>query len=413
VRETLHLSATERLALVESRVQGDEPGIPAQLTRYQLGNHLGSASLELNDTAAIVSYEEYTPFGSTSYQAVESATHTPKRYRYAGRERDHESGLYYQGARYYAPWLARWTSADPQGIEDGPNVFAYVRNNPVARVDASGMDTLTTVTTDNFRELLRASITKAGNFTPTDKRLDELAGQYMKSYEASKTAYSVSKDPILDEFKLQMDLFGRKTTKLKDFKPPGWEQAGGNEAACFQLACAGVTQTVKAGETATGGGGVILYEAVKRRIKTDKTASDLALSQIKRHIDSGRAIVGGVNEPGHGGQVDAVKQPVTDHYVAIYGYEADLQGNITALFARDNAVAGTTDVRFTVNATTGEITKPVEKRPKGEEYLNQEYQLSEVRFNTALPYTGDLKPENDAKQIMYWPVKKDDDKDTK
>ena len=65
--------------------------------------------------AQIISYEEYTPYGSTSYQAVRSQTETPKRYRYTGKERDEESGLYYHGARYYAPWLARWIAVIPQG----------------------------------------------------------------------------------------------------------------------------------------------------------------------------------------------------------------------------------------------------------------------------------------------------------
>jgi uncharacterized protein RhaS with RHS repeats len=27
--------------------------------------------------------------------------------------------LYYHGARYYAAWLGRWTSADPMGLADG------------------------------------------------------------------------------------------------------------------------------------------------------------------------------------------------------------------------------------------------------------------------------------------------------
>ena len=81
---------------------------PEQLIRYQFGNHLGSASLELDDQAQIISYEEYYPYGSTSYQAVRSQTETPKRYRYTGMERDEESGLNYHGARYYAAWLGRW-----------------------------------------------------------------------------------------------------------------------------------------------------------------------------------------------------------------------------------------------------------------------------------------------------------------
>jgi RHS repeat-associated protein len=139
VRETLHVMAgSQRIALVETRTSGNEPGVPAQLTRFQFGNHLGSATLELDDEGHIVSYEEYTPFGSTSHQAVRSQTETPKRYRFTGKERDQESGLYYQGARYYAPWLGRWTSADPMGMMDGTNLFAYARNKPIVLSDPTG-----------------------------------------------------------------------------------------------------------------------------------------------------------------------------------------------------------------------------------------------------------------------------------
>src|SRR5207342_2254614 len=94
-------------------------GSAAQLIRYQFGNHLGSAILELDDQAQIISYEEYFPYGSTSYQAVTSQTRVPKRYRYTGKERDEENDLYYHGARYYAPWLARWAQPDPIGLTDG------------------------------------------------------------------------------------------------------------------------------------------------------------------------------------------------------------------------------------------------------------------------------------------------------
>ncbi|HYN24561.1 MAG TPA: hypothetical protein VES69_05900, partial [Pyrinomonadaceae bacterium] len=66
-----------------------------------------------------------------------------------------------------------------------------------------------------------------------------------------------------------------------------------------------------------GGGGVFLYEAKTRRMKTDKTASDLALTQIRRHIDSGRALLAGVNEPTNPTVIHPKKQPVTDHFVAI------------------------------------------------------------------------------------------------
>ena len=88
----------------------------------------------------MISYEEYYPYGSTSYQAVRSRTETPKRYRYTGKERDTETGLYYHGARYYAPWLGRWTSCDPSGPRDDLNLYNYVNGNPVAAVDRTGLD---------------------------------------------------------------------------------------------------------------------------------------------------------------------------------------------------------------------------------------------------------------------------------
>jgi RHS repeat-associated protein len=129
---------TSRVALVETRIQCEGASL-VRLIRYQFGNHLGSASLELDDQAHAISYEEYTPYGSTSYQAVHSQTQTPKRYRYTGKERDEESGLYYHGARYYAPWLARWGSPDPARLIDGVNLYAYCKNTPTLYRDPDGL----------------------------------------------------------------------------------------------------------------------------------------------------------------------------------------------------------------------------------------------------------------------------------
>lgn len=137
-RQTQHISDEEqRIALVETRTQGADPA-PARLVRYQFGNHLGSAALELSEQARVISYEEYYPYGGTSYQAVRSRTETPKRYRYTGQERDEESGFYYHGARYYAPWLGRWTACDPLGISDHPNLYLYARAGPTRFRDADG-----------------------------------------------------------------------------------------------------------------------------------------------------------------------------------------------------------------------------------------------------------------------------------
>jgi hypothetical protein len=74
--------------------------------RYQHSDHLGGSHLETEEHGAVISYEEYHPFGTTAYQAtLNLLPFGAKRYRYCGKERDEESGLYYYGARCYAAWL--------------------------------------------------------------------------------------------------------------------------------------------------------------------------------------------------------------------------------------------------------------------------------------------------------------------
>ena len=137
-RQTLHvMDDKQRIALTESLTQGKE-GSPAQLIRYQFGNHLGSVSLELDAAAKVISFEEYTPYGSTTYQAVDTSIKAAaKRYRYTGKERDDETELNFHGARYYAPWLGRWTSCDSKGELQ---LFAYCSNNPIGHHDPDGKE---------------------------------------------------------------------------------------------------------------------------------------------------------------------------------------------------------------------------------------------------------------------------------
>ncbi|EXA32194.1 hypothetical protein FOVG_16566 [Fusarium oxysporum f. sp. pisi HDV247] len=114
----------------------------SRLLRFQYSNLQGSSTLELNHLGRTLTREEYTPFGATSFSATgrsaQSASLPPKRFRYAGQERDEGTGLYYMGARYYAAWLGRWTSGDPSGLADGLNSYVYARCNPVAFTDPSG-----------------------------------------------------------------------------------------------------------------------------------------------------------------------------------------------------------------------------------------------------------------------------------
>ena len=131
----------KRIALVETLTidNGTNVAYPLPVQRYQFDNHLGSASLELDDLANVISYEEYYPYGETSYRAGRTASEVnQKRYRYTGKEKDEESGLYYHGARYYACWLGRWISVDPEQQFTSSYLYAANRYNPINSVDKDG-----------------------------------------------------------------------------------------------------------------------------------------------------------------------------------------------------------------------------------------------------------------------------------
>jgi RHS repeat-associated protein len=141
-RQSLHvMDDASRVALVETTTIDSSVSaatLPSTAIRYQLGNHLGSSCIELDENAAVITYEEYYPYGSTSFQSGRSLAEVSlKRYRYSGKERDSETGFSYHGARYYAPWLGRWTSCDP--VSTGAmSRYCGMGSNPIMRIDTDG-----------------------------------------------------------------------------------------------------------------------------------------------------------------------------------------------------------------------------------------------------------------------------------
>ena len=127
------MDGTRRLA--EVRIGPPLDGDTTPSVKYHIEDHLRGSGLIVDGQGHLISREEYTPYGETSFGSV-----ARKRYRWCGKERDGESGLYYFGARYYAPWLARWLSCDPAGLVDGPSLYAYARCNPLRYVDPAGTE---------------------------------------------------------------------------------------------------------------------------------------------------------------------------------------------------------------------------------------------------------------------------------
>ncbi len=95
-----------------------------------LGSVTGLSDAAGNTVATYV----YGAFGNTTAQSG-SANNS---YRYTGRELDPDSGLMYYRARYYSPDMGRFISQDSIGYDGGINLYAYVGNSPIHRVDPSG-----------------------------------------------------------------------------------------------------------------------------------------------------------------------------------------------------------------------------------------------------------------------------------
>ncbi|MCH9625149.1 MAG: hypothetical protein S4CHLAM123_03180 [Chlamydiales bacterium] len=96
-------------------------------------DHRGSLVTLLTLAGKPISTHRYTTFGeSNNNEDLSPWGFSSKRY-------DPETGFIYFGKRYYHPALGRWITPDPQGFQDGPNLYAYVYNSPHLYCDPLGL----------------------------------------------------------------------------------------------------------------------------------------------------------------------------------------------------------------------------------------------------------------------------------
>jgi RHS repeat-associated protein len=93
-----------------------------------------------NEAGQLAAAYEYAPFGADANTAGLPPDTLGNPLRFAGREYDVSTGLYYMRARYYDPLLGRFISQDPSGDLSGGNLYAYAGNDPVNRRDPFGLD---------------------------------------------------------------------------------------------------------------------------------------------------------------------------------------------------------------------------------------------------------------------------------
>ena len=115
----------------------DEPlaMLRSATTSYYHADGLGSVTSLSNAAGALAQTYTFDSFGNLT--ASSGSLTNP--FQYTGRESDPETGLYYYRARYYDPSVGRFLGEDPIRFNTGPNFYSYVRNDPAALIDPSGL----------------------------------------------------------------------------------------------------------------------------------------------------------------------------------------------------------------------------------------------------------------------------------
>ncbi len=86
---------------------------------------------------------DYDPFGNAVIVEKFNTTALVNRipaFGFSTKYQDRESGLYYYGYRYYDPYTGRWPSRDLIGEEGGVNLYGFVGNDGLNRVDYLGLE---------------------------------------------------------------------------------------------------------------------------------------------------------------------------------------------------------------------------------------------------------------------------------
>jgi RHS repeat-associated protein len=136
-----------------ARSQDSLPPTPFYMAHsYYHADGNGNVTMLINASQTMAAKYLYDAFGNTLAQSGYLAA--ANTYRFSSKEWNANSGLYYYLYRFYDPNLQRWPNRDPLGepgfevlrsgrldlLGDGPNLYVFVKDNPVNQTDPLGLD---------------------------------------------------------------------------------------------------------------------------------------------------------------------------------------------------------------------------------------------------------------------------------
>jgi RHS repeat-associated protein len=103
---------------------------------WYLTDQAGSVRDIATTSGSLIDHVKYSSFGNI---LAESNPSNGDRFKFAGREYDATTGLYYNRARFYDPATGKFIGQDPKKFAAGDaNLYRYVGNDPIGFTDPTG-----------------------------------------------------------------------------------------------------------------------------------------------------------------------------------------------------------------------------------------------------------------------------------
>ena len=214
-------------------------------------DHQGSICCLINkQTKKVDEFYRYSAYGeelifdSAGNQIEESIVGNP--WRFAAKRHDSMSELIFFGRRYYDPLKGCWTTPDPLFMCDTPNLYTFVRNDPINHQDLYGLfsfyngwECITNATHALYQRLIQSNINKKGEngerlldetmqFSMEDSNCGFLTGIYGKGdvYEKTRITFIngilTTYDTLMENVQLISDSHGGMNVHYVFRPTEGW-----------------------------------------------------------------------------------------------------------------------------------------------------------------------------------------------